>query len=99
MIPFWCQINNRTLLESWKGIDFLNSIHVDYRGLLDKELAIRVTKHIDWYPMFVDYYEIYKKPEKKEPRKLAAHEDKPPVKTNLTTSAKLDMEKQFGEEY
>lgn len=61
--PLCCQINNRTLLESWIGIDFLNSIHVDYRCLIEKKLAIRVTKHPDWYPMFTDYNKIYGKEE------------------------------------
>ena len=61
--PFWCQINSHTLLESWKGIDFLNSIHVDYRGLIDKNLAFVVTKHPDWYPMHTDYEHIYGNPD------------------------------------
>ena len=46
---------NKKLDEIWlkhtitEGADYLNSIHVDYRGLIEKGLAIKVTKENNPY--------------------------------------------------
>lgn len=37
------QVNTRTPLETYYGIDWLNKNHFDYRGLIEKRLAIKVT--------------------------------------------------------
>ena len=34
------QVNKRESLKSWQGIDWLNSHHFDYRGLIEKGLAL-----------------------------------------------------------
>lgn len=38
------EMNNPLSSPSYNGIDYLNSIHVDYRGLIFNGLAIEVTK-------------------------------------------------------
>ena len=36
-------VDDIVLFDNDSSLDYLNSIHVDYRGLIDKDLAIRVT--------------------------------------------------------
>ena len=38
------EMNNPLSSPSYNGVDYLNSIHVDYRGLIFNGLAIEVTK-------------------------------------------------------
>jgi hypothetical protein len=42
-------IQHSANLESWHEVDFLNKHHLDYRGLIDKGLAIKVTKNNNPY--------------------------------------------------
>ena len=42
-------IQHSVNLESWHEVDFLNKHHLDYRGLIDKDLAVAVTKENNPY--------------------------------------------------
>ena len=42
-------IQHSVNLESWHEVDFLNKHYLDYRGLIDKGLAIAVTKENNPY--------------------------------------------------
>ena len=35
--------DNWVVFDTYRSIDYLNSIHVDFRGMIDKDLAIAVT--------------------------------------------------------
>lgn len=43
------EMENPLASPRYSGIDYLNSIHVDYRGLIEKGLAIKVTKENNPY--------------------------------------------------
>ena len=43
------EMDNPLSSPRYSGIDYLNSIHVDYRGLIEKGLAIAVTKENNPY--------------------------------------------------
>lgn len=43
------EMENPLASPRYSGIDYLNSIHVDYRGLIEKGLAIAVTEDNDPY--------------------------------------------------
>lgn len=45
------ELSNDTILSTYKVFDYLNSIHVDYRGLIKKNLAKEVTQET-----LKDYY-------------------------------------------
>ena len=43
----WCEVGNLMddfeLVDNWKSVDYLNANHFDYRGLIEKGLAIDAT--------------------------------------------------------
>lgn len=43
------EVKDDTIISTHKALDYLNSIHVDYRGLIPKGLAIEVTKNNNPY--------------------------------------------------
>lgn len=37
---------NKLYVDNYNSLDYLNSIHVDYRGLIEKELAVKATEEM-----------------------------------------------------